>query len=102
MQSGLKVTILGSGTSVGVPQVGCPCPVCHSDDPRDRRLRASALLETDEGRRLLIDCGPDFRQQMLSVDFLPLDGVNRMLFCLTLRRTTVGGRFCFLNISRGN
>lgn len=54
MQSGLKVTILGSGTSVGVPQVGCPCPVCHSDDPRDRRLRASALLETDEIGRAVV------------------------------------------------
>ena len=56
----MKVTILGSGTSTGVPQIGCRCAVCTSADPRDRRLRASAMVEVD-GVRLLIDCGPDFR-----------------------------------------
>lgn len=61
----MKLTILGSGTSTGVPQLRCGCPVCRSDDPHDRRTRCSALLET-AGRHLLIDCGPDFRQQMLS------------------------------------
>ncbi len=60
----MKLTILGSGTSTGVPQLRCDCPVCRSSDPRDSRLRCSALLQT-EGRDLLIDCGPDFRQQML-------------------------------------
>ena len=57
---------LGTGTSCGVPQIGCTCPVCTSSDPHDARLRTSVLLETPEGS-LLFDCGPDFRQQMLSL-----------------------------------
>lgn len=56
------VRVLGSGTSTGVPEVGCTCEVCCSADPHDRRLRASVLVETGE-TRLLIDCGPDFREQ---------------------------------------
>lgn len=72
----MKITILGSGTSTGVPQIGCRCEVCTSADPHDRRMRASAMVETDEGVRLLIDCGPDFREQMLRFDdFRPIDGV---------------------------
>lgn len=70
----MKVTILGSGTSCGVPQIGCPCEVCTSSDPHDKRLRCSALVEI-YGRRILIDCGPDFREQMLRIDFQPLDAV---------------------------
>ncbi len=72
----MKITILGSGTSTGVPQIGCPCEVCTSSDPRDRRLRASALVDVD-GVRILIDCGPDFREQMIRYvdDFRALDGV---------------------------
>lgn len=62
----LRLHFLGTGTSTGVPQLGCHCTVCTSPDPRDRRLRTSALLETPEGS-LLFDCGPDFRQQMLSL-----------------------------------
>lgn len=72
--SDIKLTFLGTGTSTGVPEVGCPCPVCTSSDPRDRRLRVSALVETAE-TRILIDCGPDFREQMLRVPFGPIDGV---------------------------
>jgi len=60
----MKITFLGTGTSTGVPQLRCNCPVCHSKDPRDRRLRCSALVETG-GKHILIDCGPDFREQML-------------------------------------
>lgn len=60
----MKVTFLGTGTSTGIPQLRCGCKVCTSTDPRDRRLRASALVETG-CKRLLIDCGPDFREQML-------------------------------------
>lgn len=60
----MKLTFLGTGTSTGVPQLRCGCPTCISTDPRDRRLRASALLETG-GKRILIDCGPDFHEQML-------------------------------------
>lgn len=60
----MKITILGSGTSTGVPEIGCKCLVCTSSDPRDNRLRCSGLIET-EGLRILIDCGPDFREQMI-------------------------------------
>lgn len=70
----MKIKILGSGTSTGVPEVGCTCPVCTSKDPRDNRLRASALIYTDDAT-ILIDCGPDFRQQMLSTPFGKIDGV---------------------------
>ena len=59
-----KLTFLGTGTSQGVPVIGCRCPVCQSTDERDHRLRTSAMVETD-GRRFIIDAGPDFRQQML-------------------------------------
>ena len=71
----MKITILGSGTSIGVPEVGCTCPVCVSDDPRDKRLRCSGLVEVN-GVRILIDCGPDFREQMIRLnDFKPIDAV---------------------------
>jgi phosphoribosyl 1,2-cyclic phosphate phosphodiesterase len=70
----MKITVLGSGTSIGVPQIGCSCEVCRSQDPKDKRLRCSSLVETADAR-LLIDCTPDFRQQMLSVPYEPLDGV---------------------------
>lgn len=70
----MKITILGSGTSCGVPQIGCPCEVCTSADNRDKRLRTSALVEVG-GKHILIDCGPDFREQMLRIDFKPLDAV---------------------------
>ena len=61
----MKVTLLGTGTSTGVPQIGCTCPVCTSVDPRDNRLRCSVWIETDERKTILLDCGPDFRQQVL-------------------------------------
>lgn len=61
----MKVTFLGTGTSCGVPVIGCNCDVCRSTDSRDHRLRTSAFVET-EGKHLLIDCGPDFRQQYLN------------------------------------
>lgn len=70
----MRLTFLGTGTSCGVPVVGCQCAVCRSSDPRDNRLRTSALLETDT-TRVLIDCGPDFRQQMLRVPYRKIDGV---------------------------
>ena len=62
----MRITFLGTGTSIGVPQIGCQCEVCTSNDPRDRRLRASALFEEGD-TRLLLDCGPDFREQMLRI-----------------------------------
>lgn len=60
----MKLRILGSGTSTGVPEIGCLCPVCTSTDVRDKRLRTSAWVSTDDAN-ILIDCGPDFREQML-------------------------------------
>lgn len=70
----MKILFLGTGTSTGVPQIGCKCPVCTSNDPHDKRLRASALIEV-EGRHLLIDCGPDFRTQILTVKNPQIDAV---------------------------
>ena len=63
-----RITFLGTGTSFGVPQVGCHCRVCSSSDPRDRRLRCSALVQQD-GCNILVDCSPDFREQMLRCGF---------------------------------
>lgn len=60
----MKVTFLGTGTSTGVPQLGCKCEVCSSTDSRDKRLRTSALVEVN-GKNIIIDCGPDFYVQML-------------------------------------
>lgn len=60
----MKLTFLGTGTSTGVPQLMCVCPVCHSSDPHDRRMRCSAVVETGT-ETILIDCGPDFYFQML-------------------------------------
>jgi phosphoribosyl 1,2-cyclic phosphate phosphodiesterase len=60
----MKITILGSGTSTGVPMVGCRCPVCSSNDPRDKRTRASILIETTGGI-ILVDTSPDLRRQAL-------------------------------------
>ncbi len=70
----MKITILGSGTSCGVPVLGCQCEVCRSTDPHDRRLRCSILVETDASR-LLVDAGPDFREQMLLQPFRRIDGI---------------------------
>lgn len=70
----LRVTILGSGTSGGVPRIACPCPTCTSGDPRDRRTRASALLAYGDAR-VVIDVGPDFRAQSLALGLDRLDAV---------------------------
>lgn len=69
-----KLTFLGTGTSSGVPMIGCDCPVCTSTDKHDKRLRASALVETG-GLTILIDAGPDFRQQMLREGVRHLDAI---------------------------
>lgn len=70
----MKVTLLGTGTSGGVPSLGCRCEVCCSEDIRDKRLRCVALVET-QTTRVLIDCGPDIRRQLMPFPFAPLDGV---------------------------
>ena len=70
----MKLTFLGTGTSTGVPSIGCACEVCRSADPRDNRLRCSALL-TVGSNNILIDAGPDFRQQILRAGSPPLDAL---------------------------
>lgn len=70
----MRVTILGTGTSGGVPLIGCTCEVCTSTDPRDKRLRTSAMVEVDD-KVLVIDVGPDFRYQMLRNKVMTIDGL---------------------------
>lgn len=70
----MNITFLGTGTSQGVPVIGCNCHVCTSLDYRDKRLRTSVHLEI-AGKSLVIDTGPDFRQQMLSAGIKKLDGI---------------------------
>ena len=71
----MRLTFLGTGTSQGVPVIACGCAVCQSQDKRDRHLRTSALVETDEGKNILIDIGPDFREQMLREKVSHLDSI---------------------------
>jgi len=67
----MKVTVLGSGTSQGIPVIGCHCKVCQSNDTKDKRFRSSIMVEIDN-KRIIIDTGPDFRSQILraNVDFI--------------------------------
>ena len=74
IDSSIRVRVLGSGTSKGVPELMCDCRVCHSDDPRDRRMRSSVFVST-MGVNLLIDPTPDFREQALKADIRNIDGV---------------------------
>ena len=71
----MKLTFLGTGTSQGVPVISCKCRVCRSADSRDKRLRTSALVTLDDGSNLLIDIGPDFREQMLREDVDHVEGI---------------------------
>lgn len=68
------VTFLGTGTSTGIPEIGCHCATCTSSDPRDSRFRASVLVQYG-GEEILIDCGPDVRSQLLKVDCCNLDRI---------------------------
>ena len=70
----MKVTFLGTGTSQGIPVIGSNHPVCLSDNPKDKRLRVSVLIEWDD-YTYVIDCGPDFRQQMLNSKCKKIDGI---------------------------
>ena len=70
----MKITFLGTGTSQGIPVITCGCEVCQSDDARDKRLRVSVLLETDD-KTIIIDSGPDFRYQMLRAGVKDLDAI---------------------------
>jgi phosphoribosyl 1,2-cyclic phosphate phosphodiesterase len=71
----MKLSVLGSGTSHGIPVLGCACPVCRSEDPRDKRTRASLYIEGDGGERVVIDTGPEFRLQALRAGITGLDAV---------------------------
>lgn len=70
-----KITLMGTGTSTGVPILGCNCHVCRSTDVRNKRLRASALIETNAGKKILIDVPPDIRTQLLRENTSSLDAV---------------------------
>src|SRR5213594_2340475 len=70
----VRLTFLGTGTSFGVPQIGCRCPTCTSPDPRDRRSRTAALIET-RGKRLLIDTPPELRLQLVAAGVDRVDAV---------------------------
>ncbi|MEO7039723.1 MAG: MBL fold metallo-hydrolase [Gemmatimonadaceae bacterium] len=73
----MKLTFLGTGTSFGVPQIGCGCEVCASNDPHDKRTRSGALIETDAGKRILIDTPPELRLQLIANH---VDRVDAILF----------------------
>jgi phosphoribosyl 1,2-cyclic phosphate phosphodiesterase len=71
----MQITVLGSGTSHGIPVIGCECPVCKSADPRDTRMRASLYVRGENGERVVIDTGPEFRLQALKAGINDLDAV---------------------------
>lgn len=70
----MKITFLGTGTSQGVPVIACGCDVCLSNDPKDKRLRSSILIEK-KNLKIVVDCGPDFRQQMLREKVTTIDAI---------------------------
>ena len=69
-----RLTFLGTGTSQGIPIIGCTCPVCRSNDLKDKRFRSAAFVEYG-GLSILVDAGPDFRMQMLAHDISHLDAI---------------------------
>lgn len=71
----MTLKFLGTGTSQGIPVIGCTCKVCSSNNKKDTRFRASVMITTDAGKKILIDCGPDFRQQMLQNNEGQVDAV---------------------------
>jgi phosphoribosyl 1,2-cyclic phosphate phosphodiesterase len=73
----VKLTFLGTGTSFGVPQLGCQCAVCRSPDPRDRRSRVGAVVESNRGTRLLIDTPPELRLQLMAAG---IDRIDALLY----------------------
>ena len=70
----MKITFLGTGTSQGVPVIGCRCKVCRSDNPKDQRLRSALMISFDD-KRIIIDTGPDFRMQMLREKVNKIDAI---------------------------
>src|SRR6478736_6354719 len=73
----MKLTFLGTGTSFGVPQLGCHCAVCRSPDPRDKRTRVGAVVESNRGTRVLIDTPPELRLQLIASG---IDRIDAVLF----------------------
>jgi phosphoribosyl 1,2-cyclic phosphate phosphodiesterase len=71
----MKITVLGCGASGGVPLVGCECATCTSINPKNRRMRASILMELPKGARVLVDTGPDLREQCLTFDIRTVDAI---------------------------
>lgn len=71
----IELTFLGTGTSTGVPVIGCHCATCSSNDTKDKRLRSSVLISVENGPTILIDAGPDFRQQMLRCGAETIDAI---------------------------
>jgi phosphoribosyl 1,2-cyclic phosphate phosphodiesterase len=71
----VKITFLGTGTSHGVPMIACDCPTCRSVDPHDSRLRPSIYVQMDDGTAILVDAGPDLRQQALAHDIRRVDAI---------------------------
>ena len=71
----MEITFLGTGTSQGVPMIGCSCAVCQSDAPQDKRYRASIVVTQDDGRRVLVDTTPDLRSQALTWQLTQVDAV---------------------------
>ncbi len=71
----VRLRFLGTGTSFGVPQIGCHCAVCQSTDPRDKRTRCGAIIETEDGTRLLIDTPPELRLQLVAAGVTHIDAV---------------------------
>ena len=71
----MRITFLGTGTSSGIPVVGCDCATCCSEDPRDRRWRPSVLIQLGDGTSVLVDTSPDLRAQALKFDIRRIDAV---------------------------
>ena len=71
----MEVVFLGVGSSAGTPVIGCGCPTCLSDDPRNRRTRCSIAVTMESGAVLLVDSGPDLRHQALREKMMRVDGV---------------------------
>ena len=89
----LKITVLGSGTSMGVPTLGCPCRVCRSTDPRDKRLRPSVLIQFG-GYNVVVDTSPDFRAQVLRLNLEKLDAIVFSASTTFGRTTSASARPC--------